>query len=394
MLAARRRWNVARAARTALNYGNQIYRFGRGVQTAYRAYRGTRTSRRTLTNPYSGMSSHGQTKTVYKSKKRKRVNKRSKRRFKIFAKKVRKVLNGKTSMCTFKETGDYDEPYYIEVTGTSTGLDTTKDINSGNQLVMGNYHLYGLNLGGASNGPYEIITNYLANSYSINDDGTVGLNNGTQTATNQKFLFKNSRLKITITNQTQTSGDLRGLDLICDIYEFVAAKNMDASDHNTPVETWHNLLSTAASESAAAQYYTDTINTAGNTPLDCPGFGSVWKLLNKQRVVVPWNSDAAVNPETVIEMKSSKPFVTTRNEIVDTDLLKGKTKFLMIILKPDFSNNNYSYYTVNDPIARLYFEKTYHYKALPSGNTNVNPGYKPRFDHKRFSSPSSASTNL
>jgi len=376
--------------------GYRILNSMKGNATA----RGKLTSRR-IGNPYSISTSHGQQKTTYNKRKKRRGGGLRAKRMKQFKRKVQKVINGNASMCMYQESYDASPgPYSIEVLPNSTGMhgSTTNTLTAGRQLVLGHSQVYGLAFGGGNTGVTQIIQNWLNNnSWAIDDFGDVEISNA-QLQNQTKFRFKKGEIRYTITNQTgddSVEGDY-GVDLILDAYEFVAAQNIDDANNNDPVETWYNLLNGLPFETGGTGYAKPQIYHKGQTPLDCPGFGKFWTLLSKKRIVVPYSKDQAVNPETTITMNLQKPFTTSKILSTDTDLIKGRTKYMMFIISPELTNNVYSGYTGESwPICRIYVTKQWHYKVYPTKD-QITGAYqnRPRSDKAQYTSPLPTSTGM
>jgi len=347
--------------------------------------------RQQIGTPYGPSTHHGAMKNTYIKKKLSRKGAKKRKQFKKFSKKVQRVLIGKLSMCSYQESYDSTAPYSIEIQGSSGGLGLGS-LQAGYQLVLGHSSIYGLGHGGGTSGLTPIMQNWLDNNaWALGDSGVAGI--GSITLNNKiKFLFTHGEVKFTITNNT--GAPLVGVDLLVDAYEFIARKTFDDTGFNDPVETWNNLLLVTPDETVTAGYTAPKIYYKGQTPLDCPGFGAYWTLLNKKRIVIPYNSTEGVNPETTLSMRFDKKFITSPIHETDTDIKKGRTKYMMFIVTPDLTGNSFSGYTTSQAIMRIYANKMYHYKVIPTADTIESRSSRPRMDKVQYVSPAYNSTGI
>lgn len=120
-----------------------------------------------LKTPYGPSGTHGQQKTTFQRRKRRKGGVKAKR-LRVFKRKVRSVIMERSPMCMYQESWDLITPYAYEFTGLSGALPAVA-LNTGIQLVLGHTTMYALSHGGGANGEKAIMENYLTNSYYVTD---------------------------------------------------------------------------------------------------------------------------------------------------------------------------------------------------------------------------------
>lgn len=286
----------------------------------------------------------GSSKTSYR---RKRISKRrgkALKRIKRFNAKVRKAVRGLQMMSLYFDTTANGSP--MVVTGNSTGINLGT-LAGGNQLILGskpNDFFWGLAYGSTTS---AFGLNYISSELG---DWRARVNAADQPVnaerpTNMKIYVQSATKTVSFSNQTKTqvgvpnvSPALSPLDIRLDIYEFVAAKDIDDPLYATPATAWYNLNANAITTGNITLAY-----QKGMTPLDQPELGKYWKLLKKTKLTIPYNSEEGVNPYVTYTFKT-KRFVWDVQKMDNVLATKGITKFICAIIAPDNSDSHFSQY--------------------------------------------------
>lgn len=115
--------------------------------------------------------------------------------------------------------------------------------------------------------------------------------------------------------------------LITDIYECVAARNMNAGDaaYLSPQEAFQQCVADGQTLSGRT---VPTQDFKGMTPFNVPNFGKYWKILTVTRVSLVYN--------TVTHFKVHTRGVYSKRKFENNYCLKGVTKAVMFISEPTF----------------------------------------------------------
>lgn len=144
------------------------------------------------------------------------------------------------------------------------------------QLVLGNDQLATINYGDLTNANRDLPRMF---TYWANPAGmpAAGAGTGAPSVSNlntQDLNITHQRMQMSLLNLTN-------IVLNFDIYQFVAAIDIEQLNYSTPAAAWTQCLLDTY-EARAATRPGQTFN--GSTPLDVPGFGKYWRLLKKDRV--------------------------------------------------------------------------------------------------------------
>jgi hypothetical protein len=196
---------------------------------------------------------------------------------KKFNKKVKKALTKFVpwSTYTFNSNSSYD------VTSAPNSNITTQDLfgagATAQQLIVG--------LGFISDAGLRDVSHItaIAQSYGHVEDNasTVATARNTFNANMVRFYWKcRMELDIYCLNNTVTDSN----PLYVDIYECVAARHIVDVNYANPGQAWTQCHADNADK---ATFGTDTVdypNARGNTPFNCPGFSSYWKVRQVTRI--------------------------------------------------------------------------------------------------------------
>jgi len=345
----------------------------------------------------NGSNSRSSTKLAYRKKKRSRGSGLRYKRAKRFRKKVQKALSAPTPMSVLIEQQGIASPLEINNQDDNHG-DTLAGsaLSDGFQLHCGFSHSWGVNVGPEfQDGTAGDVENYEIAVQSARMGR--GVISGANTATtveldnllpyndaavhHEKFYIKQKLLKMTVHNTRTPSlnnvdpdNDIVANDLIFDLYEFVAAQDIKDVDFKTPCNAWAayasggvqamNSSSTTGAGTNLLDYY------KGLTPLDFAGVGKWWKMVKKERCIIPYNSTEGTDPYQVFQMHG-KRYVHDPEKWRNLYAKKGITKFWVMVISPDQSDNTYTTPTSGaaSPVCNLYFQRITHYKPIVGAGT-------------------------
>lgn len=227
-----------------------------------------------------------------------------------FAKKVRWATKTDTPFNLFKQTQQ-----------TAIGVNKTSVAGTINQqYVGGNTSVYGINYGtliSTTVGLPFYLGKIIADPASDLSITAPKLATGAPAAAstdNVNMYITHQRFSIALSNTT-------GYPLVFDVYQFVAAIDINQAAFANPYNAWVQGLQDA-------ETYTDnrpTVNTNGMTPLDTPGFGKYWKLLKKDRIYLSGGAQAEI-PMTGLHKRRVK-----LNNIQNKYAMKGLTQYFLVV---------------------------------------------------------------
>jgi hypothetical protein len=309
--------------------------------------------------------SRNKTRTLYKGRglsKRARGNITKKRRF---ATKVRKALSSTMPMSTLIEKTTSGLEFY---TVQNPNLGMTQYVDKGLQYVFGDTDWFMLRTNVAGWREKKIFSELY--EYNQVNNGVIGNNPATDDDLGMKIRVTHQKTQITLTNISTAS------DLKVDVYEFIAAKTQDDSKHNSPAQSFFTLSADAVNNRELSNLSTFACTLKGVTPLDMPGFGRYWKLLNKKRIIVPYSQDGDADPYQVVEL-SVRPFTTSL--VQDEQTIKGQTKGLIMIISPDNVDTEYG---ADAFICRVGTQTRTHFKVVEQGSVgNLPSGLSAALSH-------------
>lgn len=342
----------------------------------------------------NGSNSRSDTKLAYRKQKRTRGSKRRYIRVKRFRKKVQRALQAPQAMSVLIEQQGIATPLEINNQDDNHG-DTLagSSLADGFQLHLGFSHAWGVNVGPLFTDPtggtvenYEIaeqsarmgrpVISGANTATTVELDNLIPYNDAGIHA--ERFLIKQKLLKMTVHNNRTPSlnnvdpdDDIVANDLIFDLYEFVAAQDIKDVNFKTPCNAWAayasggvqamNSSSTTGGSTNILDYY------KGLTPLDFAGVGKWWKMLSKKRCIIPYNSTEGTDPYQVFSM-SGKKYVHDPEKWRNLYAKKGITKFWVMVISPDQSDNTFTTPTSGaaSKVCNLYFQRITHYKPIPN----------------------------
>ena len=294
----------------------------------------------------------GVTTSRYKRRRRRKLPYKKRRRIRRFKRAVRKVFKEHQSISTLQEF------WNGQFTINANTADTFESTMAGNvQTIWGNASTWGLNLGEAAasaDQENQFIAEEMAAYRPVINDVPV-IRDFNDVRDFAKFWVQRKYLKLTIRN---TSVDR---DLIFDLYECVANKNIADSNYANPVIAWDTCVKAVAPFATELAAGRGEAYIKGTEPTDCPLFGRYWKIIQKQKVRIP-PGGTVVNPYQTFKMSSGK-YLYDGAKANSLWALKGKTKYFMMILDPEQSGSA-SRYGGTDPVCAVVAHRNTHYKPF------------------------------
>lgn len=356
----------------------------------------------TSTKFSSASNSRSSTKVSYKKRKRTKRARIAGKRNRKFSKKVQKALQGPMPMSVLIEQQGIASPLSINNKDDNHGdTASASSLSDGFQLHCGFSHAWGVNTGPLfTDGTAGTVENYEIAEQSarmgrtiigssnaataIEYDNLVPYNDGT--IHNEKFFIKQKILKMTVHNNstptpagTAAADAIVAKDLIFDLYEFVAAQDIKDVAFKTPANAWASYAASGTQAMASSSVTGGTTNLLdyykGLTPLDFAGFGQWWKLLKKQRCIIPYNETEGTDPYQTFTLHG-KRYVHDPDKWRNLYAKKGITKFWVMVISPDQTDNTYTTPTSGaaSDVCNLYFQRITHYKPIvASGTSKPNP---------------------
>jgi len=320
----------------------------------------------------------GVTTSRYKRRRRnKRLPYKKRRKIRRFKRAVRKILR------THQAISTYQEFWTAQLTINANTPDSFTSTQAGNvQTIWGNASTWGINIGeAAASGSQEnqyIATELGAYTPVINQvAAVVPVDNDMRDFT--KFWIQRKYLKITVRN---TSTDR---DLIFDLYECVANKNIADAEMANPVAAWERCQDTVdryATEPTAGR---GRAFIKGTEPTDCPLFGRYWKIIQKQKVRIP-PGGSVVNPYQTFKMHGPK-MLWDGAKANNLWAIKGVTKYFMMIIDPEQSGTA-SRYGGTDPVCAVIAHRNTHYKPYNKPGQLMAGVYTPNWIRANLTAPS------
>lgn len=400
-LAANPQWQ---AYANQFNYGRRLLKqlAPQSTMVRKRIGSGTKSNASTATKFSSSSNSRSSTKVSYKKRKLTKRAKMAGKRTKRFTKKVQKALQGPMPMSVLIEQQGIASPLSINNHDDNHG-DTASgsSLFDGFQLHCGFSHAWGVNVGPLfTDGTAGTVENYeiaeqsarmgrtiigSANTATaVEYDNLIPYNDGT--IHNEKFYIKQKILKMTVHNNstptpagTPAADVIVAKDLIFDLYEFVAAQDIKDVAFKTPANAWASYAASGTQAMASSSVTGGLTNLLdyykGLTPLDFAGFGQWWKLVKKQRCIIPFNETEGTDPYQTFTLHG-KRYVHDPDKWRNLYAKKGITKFWVMVICPDQSDNTYTTPTSGaaSDVCNLYFQRITHYKPIvASGTGKPNP---------------------
>lgn len=272
-----------------------------------------------------------------RSSSKKKYNKVKVRKQKAFASKIQRALAPRQELNVYSETFSavprtsfitQNENIRGQITDDSNMMLNTGKLFSTNQntgYIMGRFQ----NIGGSS----DTTVNKGAKSLIPNNE--FGLR------------VHGSRMQISIKTLS-----LANQPNLYDVYEFVAAKDIPASEalYSTPLSAWNQCLIDAYDPIDGGSI-TPTSTKNGLTPYDCPGLGKYWIILKKTRIYLALNTVAEFD---VV----GKPFTLKGDKFQNNYAIAGITKGVLVL--GGIGDN--ADWTVSATVMRTTAQKSWHFK--------------------------------
>lgn len=343
------------AAASAANGGYQIARKALRLTKALRGRQTGRTGRTVKGGNVQDGAGTIKSKSVYKGKKK--LSAAGKRQ-RIFKKKVIKAMNagGPMSMLHEKTTDNVSTKFldFVNTLGTA--------ISDRTQLVIGAQLFFLLGFRKSTWSASKIL-NEVREYNQVNNGAITALTSSI--ASLNKIHVQYHCARYCFENRSTR------LDLIMDVYEFVATKSHSDEYFITPYNTLLQNDSVGFPSKKISNMGDSRYDEKGITPLDFPGMGDYWKLVKKTRVVVPHNSTEGINPYVNYNMYT-RPYSLYDSvaEPSGTRVMKGITKGLLIIVAPDSISGGYQ---TDEDIIRIGVSHITHFKIENRGGSGYVP---------------------
>lgn len=192
-----------------------------------------------------------------------------------------------------------------------------------------------------------------------------------------KIWVSKCRLQITIENKSSLNVQIPPAeswtpqDVVCDVYEFVAATDITDSSYRSVKDAMYTLFSSSTSVNTAVPTTDSSIpanmfTLKGTTPLQVRDLGKYWKLVGKTRVNIPYNTDQGIWPYQTLTYSSRKHLVDFK-KWKDLYAKKGVTKNLLFIFEPDLTSPKLFSTPANTadvPYCDIWSHKDWHFKPV------------------------------
>lgn len=304
---------------------------------------------------------------TYSKRKKGRKTKKAKRRLKkkrTFARKVKRVIKKRQGLKVYLEKTVVPRQITSSTTGVGTG-----SLVVGNQLVLGGLSGWMVNPGGAWGGTISTPL-YLAgkcDDYNIVINGSIiaGPTAG-ETAERSSSFCRRTYCELTIGNTNDPSAGA-ARDLIFDLYECVAAANINDANYATPANTMYSCYTDVVPLTTGTAY---SSATKGSEPWDYPRFGKFWTILKKQKVRIPYAEAVkglAISQNYQTFRMYGPPLVYNAVKYNDTWAIKGKTKAFMMIIDTDVYRTRY---VADEPVCEIFMHRKTRFQQL---DNQLNP---------------------
>lgn len=185
-----------------------------------------------------------------------------------------------------------------------------------------------------------------------------GSNNATATAGAKSVIQPNSfKLRFMASKTELSLTNTSSVPIVIDLYECVAAKDIANTEilYNTPYKAWTQCLLDAYTPTDAAPTVPrrPLVTDSGQTPYDCPQFGSYWKILKKTRILLP-------SLNTTEYLMLANKFTLDGDKFNSNYAIKGITKGILIV--GGIGDNTGISTTIGSSVYRVVAQKTWHFK--------------------------------
>lgn len=271
--------------------------------------------------------------TSKKYRRKKKVPYRRRRRIRIFRKKIKRALAVKKPISFLTERTSSA----MTITAATGGL-AVAPLSAGNQLILGDDHWWGVNLGDAW---YSVTANVRESTYinrelfdyQVRVNGVdVSLTDVDRIEQGQHYVKRRyNKLSIHNTNPN-------GKDLIMDIYECTAARTISDPQYRSPWAAWRSLQ---------FQYGSTTTGNApvpqskGLEPTDFADFGKYWHIDKKHSLRIPAGGTDSLNSYQTFKIHGKK-YLHAGYKANTMFAMKGVTRMMMIVIDPERMATRYS----------------------------------------------------
>lgn len=336
------------------NKAYQGYRTYKKARHVYNTVKGSRTTRSSkMLNGY--INNQHQTKAMYVKRRRRRLPKRRIVRIRKFKRAVRKIIQGNqpTNCYLLKCPGEttVGQP---SLTGVDINLDLYRK-----QAWLGNSGEWGCWVPDGVTQFDVGVSVYHQNFYN-----TV-YNGGIRAMDPDREVYKSARITSFNHILSLYYYEPAPTTLIIDLYQFVAVQDITDPALGNPVAAMVYLGNNYEANGGSAI----SVNRQGVTPWDFPGLAKYWKVVKKQRVMIPKSPSDALYSLRQFDMGNRKGWYN-QAKFQGKQAVKGRTMYWALCVNP-IPNDEYGT-TTNLPLFKFNIQKMIHFK-FPNGAPPNNP---------------------
>lgn len=338
-------------------------RYARYAYNGYRAYKKAKLFHSSWSNSQKQqpilrgyVNDQHQTKTMYKKRKRRHIPKRRYRKIRRFKRAVRKIVHGNQPTNCYLQKMDGEGIVGLPSIATA---DIKIDLYR-KQRWIGNSSQWGCWVPDGAAGNNDVaVTVYHQNYYNtVYAGGIRALNTEREVYKGAKITSFNHILSIYYYEPAPQT-------LTIDLYQFVAVQDITDANLGNPVAAMTYLGLNYETNGGSAI----SLNRQGITPWDFPGLAKYWKVVRKQRFILPKTPNDPLNSMRQFDMGNRKGWYN-QAKFQGKQAVKGKTMYWALCINP-IPNEEFGA-TSNLPLFKFNLQKMIHFK-YPNGAPPNNP---------------------